>query len=299
MAHGLLSQRGMPHVAKARPRAVPPDPRERLFEAGVDALGDAELIALLLGTGGAGQPVGVVAADVLARHGGLCGLARAGVGELAVSGGVGVAKAARIAAAVELGRRVGCESARQPVTRFGDAHAVDAWARPRIATLDHEELWVIAVDGRNALRAARRVGVGGLHGLSVSTRDPLRCAVREAASAFVLVHNHPSGDATPSDEDIAFTRRLAEAASLVGTPLLDHVIVARGGFTSLLESAAIASGLAPVSTDQPAASVGRSPGRRATSKPLRGASSSGSLRDENLAMSPPNSTASVPPRRRP
>jgi DNA repair protein RadC len=226
----------MPSIAKALPRSHPTGPRERLVEAGVEALSDAELVALLLGTGSATRPVLVVAVHLLAAVGGLSGLARAGAGELATQGGVGLAKAARITAAIELGRRVGFEASREPVVRLGDARAVDGWARPRLANLDHEELWLLAVDGQNALRAARRIGLGGLHGLSVATRDPLRCALREAASAFVLVHNHPSGDPTPSREDVAFTRALEDAAALVGTPLLDHVIVARGGYVSMLES---------------------------------------------------------------
>ena len=288
---------GMPSVTRTIARRTsPPAPgaRERLVDAGVEALSAAELVALLLGTGSPSHSVGVVAAELLCRHGGLTGLARAGVGELAGGAGVGVAKAARIAAAIELGRRVGCEATREPEARFGDAHAVDAWARPRIATLDHEELWLLVVDGRNALRAARRVGVGGLHGLSVTTRDPLRCALREAASAFVLVHNHPSGDATPSREDLAFTRRLADAAALVGTPLLDHVIVARGGFTSLLESAAIDAGLAPLADAHP----GVPAARRATSSPFSSGPPSVVAREANRATSPPNSIASAPPRSR-
>jgi DNA repair protein RadC len=119
--------------------------------------------------------------------------------------------------------------------RFGDARAVDTWARPRLAALDHEELWVLALDGQNGLKAARRVAAGGIHGLHVAPRDPLRAALREAASAFVLVHNHPSGAPAPSDEDLDFTARIADAADQVGTPLLDHVIVGREGYASLLD----------------------------------------------------------------
>jgi DNA repair protein RadC len=86
------------------------------------------------------------------------------------------------------------------------------------------------------------VASGGIHGLHVGARDPLRIAIREAASAFVLVHNHPSGDPTPSSEDVAFTGSLAEAATLVGTPLLDHVIIARRRAVSMLELGLIARG---------------------------------------------------------
>ena len=116
-----------------------------------------------------------------------------------------------------------------------DRAAVEEWAQPRLATLDHEELWLLAVDGQHGLRAARRVASGGLHGLHVSARDPLRIALREGASAFVLVHNHPSGDPAPSQEDIAFTRTVERAARVIGIPLLDHVVIARRRATSMLE----------------------------------------------------------------
>jgi DNA repair protein RadC len=210
-------------------------PRERAVAIGVDHLSDEELIAIVLGTGCAGVPVTVLAALLLAEHGGVGGLARAGIGELAQRAGVGTAKGARIAAAIELGRRAVDAASREAPRRLADREAVESWARPRLATLDHEELWMLAVDGHYGLRAARRVASGGIHGLHVGPRDPLRVALREAASAFVLVHNHPSGDPTPSEEDITFTAALAGAAQIVGTPLLDHVIVARRRTASMLE----------------------------------------------------------------
>jgi len=216
-----------------------PGPRERLSDLGIDALGDAELIALLLGTGHAGESVQVLAHRLLEEQGGIEGLARAGVGELAVRRGVGGAKGARIAAAVELGRRIAAANARLLTIRLPDSRAVDAWGRPRLGALDHEELWMLALDGQNRLRAARRVASGGLHGMFVSPRDPLRAALREGASAFVLVHNHPSGDPTPSAEDVTFTAAVADAACIVSTPLLDHVIVTRSRFASMLELAMI------------------------------------------------------------
>ena len=107
---------------------------------------------------------------------------------------------------------------------------------PRLATLDHEELWLLALDGHHGLRAARLVASGGIHGLHVAARDALRIALREGASAFVLVHNHPSGDPAPSQEDVAFTRTVERAAAVVGTPLLDHVVIARRRATSMLEA---------------------------------------------------------------
>ena len=211
-------------------------PRERAGAIGVEHLGDGELLALVLGTGRAGLPVGVLAVMLLEEHGGVAGLARAGIGELVQRAGVGTAKAARLMAAVELGRRAVVAASREASARMPDRSAVEAWARPRLATLDHEELWLLALDGHHGLRATRLVASGGIHGLHVAARDVLRIAVREGASAFVLVHNHPSGDPAPSSEDIAFTRTVERAAAVVGTPLLDHVVVARRRAASMLET---------------------------------------------------------------
>ncbi|HEY4016768.1 MAG TPA: DNA repair protein RadC [Polyangiaceae bacterium] len=210
-------------------------PRERAVADGVESLGDAELIAILVGTGYAGTPVGVLSAMLVEEHGGLAGLARAGLGELVLRRGMGLAKGARLAAALELGRRASAAASLDVAMRVPDREAVAAWARPRLATLDHEELWALALDGRHGLRAARKVASGGIHGLHVGPRDALRVAIREAASAIVLVHNHPSGDPTASEEDVAFTKAVAKAARVVGTPLLDHVIVGRRRTSSMLE----------------------------------------------------------------
>jgi DNA repair protein RadC len=210
-------------------------PRERAVAVGVEQLGDAELVAIVLSTGRAGLPVSVLAVLLLEEHGGVAGLARAGIGELAQRAGVGTAKGARLAAAVELGRRAASGASLEAAVRLPDRSAVEEWAHPRLATLDHEELWLLALDGHHGLRAARRVASGGIHGLHVAARDPLRIALREGASAFVLVHNHPSGDPAPSAEDIAFTQTVERAAAVVGTPLLDHVVIARRRAASMLE----------------------------------------------------------------
>jgi DNA repair protein RadC len=216
--------------------------RERAIESGVEALGDAELVALILGTGAAGARVDVVAAALLAKSGGLDGLARAGPGELAAHPAVGMAKGARLAAAVELGKRVALASSREAEARFPSSAAVGAWARPRLAPLDHEELWALVLDGNQGLRAARRVASGGLHGVHVRARDALRFALRDGGTAFVLVHNHPSGDPAPSAEDVRFTEQVAQAGDVIGVPLLDHVIVARSGVRSLLDAGLLPRG---------------------------------------------------------
>ncbi|MEO7112042.1 MAG: DNA repair protein RadC [Polyangiaceae bacterium] len=210
--------------------------RDRVRDIGVDALADAELIALLLGTGKAEKRAQFLALSLLHDFGGVLELARAGAGEISERCGVSPIQAARIAAANELGKRLFAAASQRDGEAFSDADVVDAWARPRLATLEHEELWGLALDGRNRLRAARRIAVGGLHGIHVLPRDPLRAMLREGASSFVLVHNHPSGDATPSADDLRFTERIAAAAEVVSTPLLDHVVIGSPGYTSLLSA---------------------------------------------------------------
>jgi DNA repair protein RadC len=212
----------------------PTHSEKRAITTGIDSLGDAELVALVLGTGGGGASLANLAAVLVEEHGGIAGLARAGVGELAQRKDIGSVKAVRLAAAIEMGRRAMLAAALEAMPCLPDRDAVVAWARPRLATLDHEELWVLLLDGRNGLRATRRVASGGIHGLHVSVRDVLRIALREAASAFILVHNHPSGDPTASSHDETFTRAMTEGAKLVGCPLLDHVIVARQRASSML-----------------------------------------------------------------
>jgi DNA repair protein RadC len=215
------------------------DLRERTLHSGAQTLADVDLLAILLGTGIEGESVVLVAASLLASAGGLIGLSRVSAHALAASRGVGPAKAARIAAAIELGKRIAlCQLERTPPV-IGSFAAVADWARPRLAALEHEEVWLLALDGRNGLKSARRIAQGGLHGCALTPRDVLQPALREGASAIVLVHNHPSGDASPSPEDLQMTRAVASACEIVGVPLLDHVVVARGGASSLLELGAL------------------------------------------------------------
>ena len=210
------------------------------MEPRMDA-GLADLIAHVLtpslGRLGAAR-ANVIAAELLARDG-LLGLARAAPASITArltdhglpsraSEQAGVA----LAAAFDLGRRVIAEQAR-PRRRLASSADVASWAAGSLAQLPHEELWVLALDGRSRLRSAQCVARGGLHGLGARPADPLRAALRADASAMVLVHNHPSGDPTPSAEDVAFTRAVAIASQAIGLPLVDHVIVSREGFTSV------------------------------------------------------------------
>lgn len=209
-------------------------PRERASRDGIETLADAELVALVLGTGTRGIRVTELATALVDGSGGLSGLSRTTPRQLAPLPGVGQAKALRLSACFELGRRAAVAEL-APRLRLDTSDRVAELMRPRLSHLDHEEMWLLALDGQNGLRAMRRIAQGGLHGCSVSARDILRAGLVEAASAIVLVHNHPSRDPTPSAEDIAMTRVVCEACELVGVPLVDHVVVAGNRHGSLLD----------------------------------------------------------------
>jgi DNA repair protein RadC len=209
--------------------------RERLAERGIGALSDAELLSLLLGTGTADQPVSVLAEHVLCSLGGTRGLARASPRQLASLRGVGTGKSARIAAALELGRRV----AASPLERGAKiASSEDVYRAfgPLLVSQQQEELWAVALDVRQRVLARVQLARGGLSACPVSPADVFRPLIQEGAAAMILVHNHPSGVPDPSAEDLAFTERLAQAGELLGIVLLDHVIVAADGYFSCLDS---------------------------------------------------------------
>jgi DNA repair protein RadC len=211
------------------------DLREHALAFGVQTLADVELLTLLLGTGSAGESAALSAAALLESSGGLVGIARLGPHALARRG-VGPAKATRIAAAVELGRRALLRVLNEERVVVDCFERVVGWAQPRLGGLEHEEVWLLSLDGKYGLKSARRIAQGGLHGCALLTRDVLSPALRDGASAIVLVHNHPSGDPTPSPEDIAMTRAVRAAGELVGIPLIDHVVVSRSGACSLAET---------------------------------------------------------------
>jgi len=213
--------------------------RERALVHGIDELADVALVALLLGTGTEGESAESVAVRLLDSTGGIAGLGRLGGHGLSSRRGIGPAKAVRVLAALELGRRAAVRTLHEQREVFATFDAVVSWAHPRLGALEHEEVWLLSLDGRNGLRSVRRIAQGGLHGCALMPRDVLRPAVREGASAIILLHNHPSGDPSPSPDDLRMTLALRAACEIVGIALLDHVIVARDGATSLRESGAL------------------------------------------------------------
>lgn len=215
--------------------------RERMARLGAEALSDAELVAILLGTGSAGQPVPIVAARLLEEVGGVPGLERSGVGALGCIGGVGPSKAARIVAAVELGRRV-VERPLVRGARIGSSRDIDAALRPRLARAQSEHFIALPLDAKNRAIGEIRISVGGLTACPVAPSDVFRALVREAAAAVIFVHNHPSGEPTPSAEDVALTERLCRAGELLGVRVLDHVILGHEGYFSFLDAGLLQKG---------------------------------------------------------
>lgn len=209
-------------------------PRERLGALGAESLSDAELVALLLRTGGGGHDALALAATVLRESGGLGSLATLEGAELSRMPGIGPAKSAALVAALEIGRRVAArrlragDPVRGPADVFRHFHA-------RVRQARHERFFVLLLDGRHRLLREVVISQGTLTASLVHPREVFRPALREAAAAVVLVHNHPSGDPTPSTEDHEITLRLFEAGTLVGIPVLDHVVVAERGWSSLCE----------------------------------------------------------------
>ena len=214
-------------------------PRERMRVVGTERLSDAELLALLLGTGARAEPVSVLASRILHELGGIAGLRRIGAGALEQLAGVGPTKASRIVAAIELGRRV----ATRPLPRgerIGSSRDVDAALRPRLGDADAERFVAIALDAKNRPVAEVEVARGGLSACPVSPSDVFRSLIKEAAAGVVFVHNHPSGEPSPSAEDVELTERLRAAGELLGVRVLDHVIIGREGYFSFLDAGLLA-----------------------------------------------------------
>jgi DNA repair protein RadC len=207
-------------------------PRERLWRLGAAALTAAELIAILLGTGDVQRDALAVAAALLEpAGGGLRRLAARPAGELLLVTGVGRAKAGRLLAAFELADRLAREE-RPAVPRIAEPADVVKLVGSRLRDLQVEEFHLLALDTRSRVLRDVLVTRGLLDSSLVHPREVFRAAISEAAAGIILVHNHPSGDPTPSAEDRAVTRQLVAAGQLLDLPVYDHVIVAGDRFVS-------------------------------------------------------------------
>ncbi|MCA9863688.1 MAG: DNA repair protein RadC [Thermomicrobiales bacterium] len=215
-------------------REMAPDerPRERLKLRGPAALSDGDLLAIILNTGIVGETVTDVSQRLLAEHGGLRGLFRLEVTELAAIRGLGDAKAVRLKAALELGRRLAALSPedRAQVTSPDD---VANLLQIEMAALEQEQLRVVLLDTKHRILGARTVYQGSVNQAQVRVGEVYRDAVRQNATAIVAVHNHPSGDPTPSAADVSLTVELVRAGEMLDIDLLDHLIIGQGRWLSL------------------------------------------------------------------
>ncbi len=206
-------------------------PRDKLLRFGAAGLSQAELLAVLLGTGTKGRSVIRIAEDLVGQYGG-SGLVNLSLNEWSAQRGVGRVKAAQMLAAFELGRRLLAPSAEEPrVSSPAEAYAlVRDLKRAR-----KEHLVALYLDAQNRLICRETVSIGSLNTTRTHPREVLQPAIVNSALAFVLVHNHPSGSLDPSRDDVEFTRTMARAGDLMGISLYDHIIVSRRGFVSLKE----------------------------------------------------------------
>jgi DNA repair protein RadC len=213
-------------------------PREKLQRHGVAALGDNELLALVIGSGSRRGGALAVANDVLAAHGGVHTLARCTPDVLARTKGIGRARAAQIVAAIELGRRtLATAAAERP--RLTSARDAARLLLPRFGSHGVEQFGIILLDTRHRVLRTAVIASGTTNTSVVEPREVFREAALGGASAIVAFHNHPSGDPTPSPDDVALTRRLAAAGVLMGIDLVDHIIVGDQRYCSLKELRAL------------------------------------------------------------
>lgn len=217
-------------------RDLPEDerPREKLRQRGAIALSNAELLAILLRTGTQEESVMRIAERLLIDlgGGGLTGLAHASVETLMKQKGIGEAKAITIMAALELGKRVASGAAEKRVT-ITSSEDVATYMMPRLRYLDKEHFYAILLNRKNHVIATPNISIGTLSESLVHPRELFKEAVSHSSSAIILVHNHPSGDPSPSPQDVIVTRRIAEAGKLLDIQVLDHVVIGNNTYISL------------------------------------------------------------------
>lgn len=213
---------------------MPPDlrPRERLLREGARSLTDAELLAILLRTGTASNTALDLAAVVLTHFNGLRGLVQASVEELGAVKGVGPAKAAQIKAALELGKRVAANSGEERAVIKTPEDAAGL-VMEEMRHLDREHFRALLLNAKNQVIGQEIISIGTLNSSAVHPRELFKSAIKRSAAALILVHNHPSGDPSPSREDVEVTRRLVEVGRIIGIEVLDHLVIGDNKFSSL------------------------------------------------------------------
>jgi DNA repair protein RadC len=216
-------------------RDLPVDlrPRERMVYAGPNALSDAELLAIILRVGIGGENVIRMAERLLTKYGSIAGLAQASLDELANQRGMGQAKATQIKAALELGKRLAASPTGRPQVRSpGD---VANLLMMEMGLLEQEHLRTVLLDTKNYVMRVTNVYIGSLNSAAVRVGEIFREAIRSNSASIIVVHNHPSGDPTPSPEDVRVTEMIVDAGKLLDIEVLDHLVIGRNTYVSLKE----------------------------------------------------------------
>lgn len=206
--------------------------RNKLMTRGVGALTDAELLSLVVDDGGTSDKATEMGERILAECRSIAGLGSMEISRLRMVEGVGLKRAGRIVAAAELGRRMAALQVEQVTTISSSADAVKIF-RPLFEGLQHEECWVLYLTNSNRVIERQRVSQGGVQGTIVDHKLIAKRALELLATQVIMAHNHPSGSAEPSSQDIALTKRIGEALALFDIRLLDHLIIANGEELSL------------------------------------------------------------------
>lgn len=209
-------------------------PRERLARYGAQSLSNAELLAILLRVGLEGENAVQVGQRLLGDFGGLRGLHQATFDDVCRKKGLGPAKTSQILAAIELGRRIRLETVEEKAAIHSPADAA-ALVEYEMSAFPQEHLWTIILDTRNRLISIERLYQGSLNSSTVRVGELFRGAIQKNAAAIIMIHNHPSGDPSPSPEDVNLTRSAVQAGKLLDIEVLDHLVIGRGKFVSLKE----------------------------------------------------------------
>ena len=212
-------------------------PRERLVKFGEQALSAQELLQLILGRGVAGESVIVTAQKLLAQFGSFQKLAEASIEELSSIKGIGLAKAAQIKAAFEIGRRLSTQTLPYKSKELTDPEKVYKLIKSKLKDYHKEHFYIIALNSRN--HSIAEVSVGSLNASVVHPREVFTEAIKNKAASVIFVHNHPSESSEPSKNDLVITRRLVEAGKILGVKVIDHIIVTKNEYFSLKDKGLI------------------------------------------------------------
>ena len=227
-------------MAMVRELPVDERPRERLLALGPGFLSNAELLAIVLRNGSKERSALQLAQDILSlyKDDGVSALSRITAGELMCLQGIGSAKAAEVMAAVELGKRLNAHISRQRAMVTCPEDAAD-YAMPRFRYEDREHFAVILLNVKNHILSMPVISVGSLTASVVHPREVFKAAIQQTAASIILVHNHPSGDPTPSKEAIEVTARMVQVGRVMDIPVLDHIILGNDNYISLKEKGVI------------------------------------------------------------